>query len=635
MSLRFSIDEAVQKLLPVAEKDKIQTVWDRHKDQQPQCGFGKMGICCRICWKGPCRVDPFGKGAQRGICGADAHTIVARNLIRGIAAGAASHSDHGRHIALTMREVGKGNASAYTIKDEEKLKRIAQRLGIDWEGKSIRELTKEVADASLEDYSRQDSKIPCRWAELTMTQERAAKLKQWDVMPHNIDAAVAEIMSRTHVGCDADPVNILLGGVKGAVADYTGMYLSTELSDALFGTPAPTVTEANLGVIKEDAINIAVHGHNPLLSEVVCDAAAMLNDLAKQAGAPGGFNIVGVCCTGNEVMVRHGVPLATNYLSQEMPILTGALEAMVVDVQCIMPSLGAIAQCFHAQLITTMSTTKIPGATHIQFDKENAVESARKILELAVDAYQRRDPKRVNIPQVKEKAIVGFSAEAVIGALSQLDAHDPLQPLLDNIVNGYIQGICLFAGCNSTNTLQDRSFVELAKGLAAHNVLLLATGCGAGALAKHGLMTQEATLAYAGDGLKAVLTAIGQANGLNGPLPLVLHMGSCVDNTRAVSVAVAIAQKLGVDLDRLPLVASAPEAMSEKAVAIGTWAVALGLPTHLGTVPQVLGSQVVTEVLTEKIKDITGGYFIVETDPEEAAKKLFAVIQEKRAGLNL
>ncbi|WP_019851033.1 anaerobic carbon-monoxide dehydrogenase catalytic subunit [Desulfitobacterium sp. PCE1] len=635
MNLRFSIDEAVQQLLPVAEKEKIQTVWDRHKDQQPQCGFGKMGVCCRICWKGPCRVDPFGNGAQRGICGADAHTIVARNLIRGIAAGAASHSDHGRHIALTMQEVGKGNAPAYKIKDEEKLKRIAQRLGIDCEGKSIRELTKEVAEVSLEDYSRQNSKVPCRWAELTMTEERAAKLKQWDVMPHNIDATVAEIMSRTHVGCDADPVNILLGGVKGAVADYTGMYISTELSDALFGTPTPTVTEANLGVIKEDAINIAVHGHNPLLSEMVCDAAAMMNDLAKQAGAPGGFNVVGVCCTGNEVMVRHGVPLATNYLSQEMPILTGALEAMVVDVQCIMPSLGAIAQCFHTQLITTMPTTKIPGATHIQFETETAIESAKKILELAVEAYQRRDPKRVNIPQVKEKAIVGFSAEAVVGALSQLDAHDPLKPLLDNIVNGNIQGICLFAGCNSTNTLQDRNFVELAKRLAADNVLLLATGCGAGALAKHGLMTQEATMEYAGDGLKAVLTAIGQANGLNGPLPLVLHMGSCVDNTRAVSVAVAIAQKLGVDLDRLPLVASAPEAMSEKAVAIGTWAVALGLPTHLGTVPQVLGSQVVTEVLTEKIKDITGGYFIVETDPEEAAKKLFAVIQEKRAGLNL
>lgn len=635
MNVKFSIDKAVQELLPVAEKNNIQTVWDRHQAQQPQCGFGKLGVCCRICWKGPCRVDPFGNGPQRGVCGADAQTIVARNLIRGIAAGAASHSDHGRHIALTMLEVGEGHAPAYRIKDEAKLKKIADRLGIASEGKTIRELTKEVAEATLEDYSRQNSRIPCRWAETTVTEERAERLKHLGVMPHNIDASIAEIMSRTHVGCDADPVNLLLGGLKGALADYTGMYLSTELSDALFGTPQPTVTAANLGVIKENAINIAVHGHNPLLSEMVCDAAAAMNDMAKKAGAPEGFNIVGVCCTGNEVMMRHGVPLATNYLSQEMPILTGALDAMVVDVQCIMPSLGTIAQCFHTELITTMATTKIPGATHVEFSEETAIESAKKVLELAVEAYQRRDPKRVNIPQVKETAIVGFSAEAVVGALGKLNAQDPLQPLLDNIVSGNIQGICLFAGCNNTKTLQDNSFVEIAKQLAAQNVLLLATGCGAGALAKHGLMTQEATLAYAGDGLKAVLTAIGEANGLNGPLPLVLHMGSCVDNTRAVEVAVAIAQKLGVDLDKLPLVASAPEAMSEKAVAIGTWVATLGIPTHLGTVPQVLGSSVVTEMLTENLKDVTGGYFLVEPDPAKAAEKLMAVIKEKRAGLNI
>lgn len=635
MNLKFSIDRAVQELLPDVEKNNIQTVWDRYKAQLPQCGFGKLGVCCRICWKGPCRIDPFGNGPQRGVCGADAHTIVARNLIRGIAAGAASHSDHGRHITLAMLEVGEGHAGAYKIKDEAKLHQIAKRLGIITKEKSVQEIAKEVATVTLEDFSRQNAKVPCRWAETTMTKERAEKLTNLGVMPHNIDAAVAEIMSRTHVGCDADPVNILLGGLKGALSDYTGMYLSTELSDAMFGTPQPTVTSANLGVIKENAINIAVHGHNPLLSEIVCDAAVLMNDAAKRAGAAEGFNIVGICCTGNEVMVRHGVPLATNYLSQEMPILTGALDAMVVDVQCIMPSLGTIKECFHTELITTMPTTKIPGATHVEFTEETAMDSAKKILELAIEAYQRRDPQRINIPQFKETAVVGFSAEAVIAALSKLNAKDPLQPLLDNIVNGNIQGICLFAGCNSTDTLQDHSFVEIAKRLAANNVLLLATGCGAGAFSKHGLMTQEATLKYAGEGLKAVLTAIGEANGLNGPLPLVLHMGSCVDNTRAVSVAVAVAQKLGVDLDKLPVVASAPEAMSEKAVAIGSWAVSLGLTTHLGTIPQVTGSQVVTEILTDKLKDITGGYFLVETNPEKAAEKLLSVISEKRKGLNI
>ncbi len=635
MSEKLTTDRAVQELLVIAKQEQIETVWDRAEAQQPQCKFGKLGVCCRICWKGPCRVNPNGKGPKRGICGADEHTIVARNLIRGIAAGAAAHSDHGRHIALTLLAVSEGKAPAYQINDTAKLERVAKQLGIITENKELLQLVKEVAEITLEDFSRQNAEISSRWLTSTLTKERIEKLKALDVLIHNIDATVAEIMNRTHVGCDADPVNILLGGVRGALADYAGMCLSTELSDILFGTPNPTITSANLGVIKEDAVNVALHGHNPLLSEVICHIARTMNDEAVRAGAKRGFNLVGICCTGNEVMVRHGVPLATNYLSQEMPILTGALDAMVVDVQCIMPSLSSVKECFHTKLITTMPTTKIPGAIHVEFNEETAFEAAKQILNLAIEAFQSRDFKRINIPQHKETAIVGFSAEAIISALSKLDAEEPLKPLIDNIINGNIQGIALFAGCNNTNVVQDQNFTTMAKRLAANNVLLLATGCGAGALAKNGLMTQEATLEYAGDGLKAVLTAIGEANGLKGPLPLVLHMGSCVDNTRAVSVAVAVANKLGVDLNMLPVVASAPEAMSEKAMAIGTWAVTLGLTTHLGTVPQVTGSETVTTILTDKLTDLVGACFLVETEAEAAADKLLAVIREKRKGLSI
>lgn len=635
MNNRVSFDEAVNEMLPVAKKAKVETVWDRHKSQMPQCGFGLLGVCCRFCWKGPCRIDPFGEGPERGICGADAHTIVARNIIRGIAAGTAAHSDHGRHIAKTLLALSEGHAPGYSIKDEPKLKAAAARLSIETEGKDLMQITKEVALATLEDFSRQDESVPCAWIEKTLPAERLQKLSALGVLPHNIDASIAEIMARTHVGTDADPVNILLGGVKGALADYAGMYLATELSDALFGTPQPVVTSANLGVLKENAVNIAVHGHNPLLSELVCDAAVEMNEEARKAGAKEGINVVGICCTGNEVMMRRGVPLATNYLSQELPILTGALDTMVVDVQCIMPSLGKLKECYHTELVTTMPTCKIPGATHVEFHDETAPESARKIVKLAIDAYKRRDPKRVNIPDYKGTAFSGFSVDAIVGALSKLDAEDPLKPLLDNIVNGNIQGVALFAGCNNTKVTQDESFVTMAKELAKNNVLLLATGCGAGAFAKAGLMTSEATEEYAGDTLKAVLSAIGNAAGLNAPLPLVLHMGSCVDNTRAVAVAVALANKIGVDLDKLPVVASAPECMSEKAMAIGTWAVTLGLPTHIGVVPQVLGSSIVTEVLTDKIKDITGGYFIVETDPKKAAGKLVEVIKQRRRGLGI
>ena len=633
--MKKTIDPAVDYLLPIAKKAGIDTVWDRFEAMKPQCGFGETGLCCRICWKGPCRIDPFGNGPQKGICGADAHTIVARNLSRMLAAGAAAHSEHGRHVALTLLEVGEGHAPAYRIKDEQKLRSIAEKLNLPPEGKDIKQVAKEVALASLDDFSRQKRNIPCNWAKETLTAKRVDKLVELGVMPHNIDAVVTEIMGRTHVGCDADAVNVLLGGLKGALADYTGMYLSTELSDVLFGTPEPVVTTANLGVLKEDAVNIAVHGHNPLLSEIVCDVAMKMNEDAKKAGAKEGINIVGICCTGNEVMMRRGIPLATNYLSQELAIITGAVDAMVVDVQCIMPSIASLAECFHTEVITTMRENKIIGATHIEFHEDAAFDSAKKIVEVAIDAFKRRDNRKVNIPGYKQTAIAGFSAEAIMAALSKVNAKDPLKPLIDNIVNGNIQGIALFAGCNNPQVTQDNNFITIAKELAKNNILMLATGCGAGAFAKNGLMTQEATEAYAGDSLKAVLTAIGKAAGLNGPLPLVLHMGSCVDNTRAVKVAVAVANKLGVDLDKLPVVASAPEAMAEKAVAIGTWAVALGLPTHIGIVPQIMGSSVVAKFLTEKAKDLLGGYFIVETDPKKAADQLFTAIKERREGLGI
>jgi len=382
-------------------------------------------------------------------------------------------------------------------------------------------------------------------------------------------------------------------------------------------------------------VNIGLHGHSPILSDLIVQMAHDLDGEARAAGAAAGINLVGICCTGNEVLMRHGIPAATHSVSQELAIITGALDAMVVDYQCVMPSLATLAECFHTRLITTMPISKIPGATHIEFSEENARQAAAEIIRLGIEAFKRRDPQKVNIPSHQSDVLAGFSTEAIVGALSLLNRDDPLKPLIDNIVAGNILGVCLFAGCNNVRVTQDQNFLTMAKELARENVLLLATGCGAGAFARHGLLTSEATTAYAGDGLKAVLTALGQAVGLPGPLPLVLHMGSCVDNTRAVQVAVAVANKLGVDLDKLPVVASAPEATTEKAIAIGTWAVAAGLPTHVGVIPPVLGSPLVARVLTQDAKSLFGGYFMVETDPVSAARQLVEAIRERRAGLGI
>lgn len=628
----YSWCPAVQEMLRLAEKMGIETAWCRYEAQLPQCGFGELGTCCRNCMQGPCRIDPFGEGPQKGVCGADADTIVARNLARAIAGGAAAHSGHAKHLAHTLLAWAEGKAPDYPVKDEAKLKAVATRLGIPVEGKDVRELAKEVAEAALAEFSEKTT--PLAWVATTLTRGRVEKAIQYNVVPTGIDSAISEIMHRTTYGVDADPVNILLGGVKCALADFAGCHMATDLSDILFGTPRPVVSIANMGALKPDAVNVALHGHNPVLSDVIVQVASEMEAEAKAAGASG-INLVGICCTGNEVLMRHGIPPVTHAVSQEMVILTGALDAMVVDYQCIMPSLASVAECFHTKLITTMPITKIPGATHIEFREEEAREKAREILRLAIEAFKKRDPAKVRIPNYAPKAYAGFSTEAIIEALAQVNKEDPLKPLIDNIVAGNILGVCLFAGCHNVKVPQDSAFLTIAKELARNNVLLLATGCGAGAFARHGLLTPEATEEYAGDGLKAVLTAVGKAAGLGGPLPLILHMGSCVDNSRPADVAVAVANKLGVDIDKLPVVASAPEATTEKAISIGTWAVTAGLPTHVGVIPPVLGSPLVSRILTQDIKNIFGGYFIVETDPRAAAEKLLEAIRERRKGLGI
>ncbi len=628
-----SIDNATLSALKTAEKSGIKTVWDRYESQKPQCGFGETGLCCRNCMQGPCRIDPFGEGPQTGVCGATADLMVARWVARAVAAGTASHGGHAKHLAHTLLKSAEGKAADYPIKDEAKLKAVAARMGVT--GGNTKELAKNLALKALEEFSEKET--PLAWAASTVTKGRVDTFLKLGVVPTGIDSVVAEAMHRTTYGVDADPVNLLLGAVKCALADYAGCHLATDLADTLFGTPKPAVTKANLGVIKKNSINIAVHGHNPLLSDMIAQVAddKELNAKAKAVGALDGINVVGVCCTGNEVMMRHKIPLATSSVSQETAILTGALDAMVVDYQCIMPSLANVAECYHTKLITTMSIAKIPKAMHIEFQEANARESAKQIILAAIDAFKKRDPKKINIPADSSAAVVGFSTETIVGALSLVNKEDPLKPLIDNIVAGNIYGVCLFAGCNTVKVTQDANYTTMIKELAKNNVLILATGCASGAFARHGFMTPEATNKYAGQGLKAVLTAVGQAAGLGGPLPLVLHMGSCVDNSRAADVAVAVANKLGVDLNQLPVVASAPEAVTEKAVAIGTWAIAAGLPTHLGVVPPVLGSKVVTQVLTSTAKDLFGGYFIVEPDPMKASAQLLSAISERRKGLGL
>ena len=615
-----SITADAQTMLRRAHLEGINTVWERLAAQQPQCGYCLMGVSCRNCAMGPCRVDPFGEGPQKGVCGADADTIVARNLGRTIAAGAASHSDHGRDILEVFFATAKGEAGGYEIADEAKLKALAGDYGVTVDSRPINDVAADLADAMFEDYgSRKEGlgfldRVPevrrDKWAELGIT-------------PRGIDRENVEMLHRTHMGVDNDYVNILLHGLRTSLSDgWGGSMIATELSDVLFGTPQPVMSQVNLGTLKAEYVNIALHGHNPVLSDVIVQAAQdpELAERARELGAEG-INLVGLCCTGNELLMRKGIPMAGNHLIQELVIMTGALEAMVVDYQCIMPSVTDVAKCFHTQVISTADKAKFPGATHISFDPKRGLEIGKEIVRTAVEAFANRVPDRVLIPGEPVPMMAGFSVEAILGALGGTP-----EPLVEAIKSGQIRGAVGVVGCNNPKIPQDKGHVTLTQRLIENDILVIVTGCAAVANGKAGHMVPEAA-DLAGEGLGAVAKALG--------VPPVLHMGSCVDNSRILVLAAALANYLGVDIADLPLAGAAPEWYSEKAVAIGAYVVASGVYTVLGVQPPIFGSKNVVNLLADGLDGVVGAKFGVEPDPERAAVLIRRHIESKRKALGL
>lgn len=615
-----SVDQASLKMLDKAAQEGIETAWDRYEKQQPQCGFGLLGICCRNCNMGPCRIDPFGDEPQQGVCGATADTIAARNLLRMIAAGAAAHSDHGRDIVTTLYETAAGEIQGYQIKDEEKLSALAGEFGISQDGRSKEEVAQDIARKAMEEFGMIKNNLQF----LNRVPEKRRQL--WEsvgVTPRGIDREIVEVMHRTHIGVDNDYVNLTLHGVRTALSDgWGGSMFATEFSDVLFGTPQPIKGKSNLGVLKENQVNIIVHGHEPVLSEMIVQAAEEDDILAaaQELGAEG-INVCGMCCTGNEILMRHGLPVAGNFLQQELAVITGVTDAMIVDVQCIMPALTQVAKCYHTRVISTSPKAHFPEAEHVPFSEQTAMDTARKIVQMAVENYPNRKKELIQIPDEEMEYMAGFSVEAIIKALG-----GSLDPLLDAIKAGQIKGIAAIVGCNNPKIPHDYGHLALTKELIKNDVLVVQTGCAAIACAKAGLLLPEAA-EEAGPGLSAVCKALG--------IPPVLHMGSCVDISRILVTVAAIANALGVDISDLPAAGAAPEWMSEKAVSIGTYVVGSGIFTVLGTVPPVLGAKKFTELLTKGAEDVLGAAFAVETDPLKAAEMILEHITAKRKNLGI
>jgi anaerobic carbon-monoxide dehydrogenase catalytic subunit len=601
----------------------VKTAYDRVKARgMSACLFGSGGTCCRNCNMGPCQIID-GVEELIGICGATADTVAARNFARVVAAGSAAHTDHAREMVRGFIDTAKGEGP-HQIKDVGKLKELAGVFGIVTEGREVNDIALELGEKALAEFGKQDN------TPITMLKRATPKRQAlWDklgIAPRGIDREVVEMMHRTHMGVDQDYQNIMLQASRCALSDGWGSsMLSTELTDIMFGTPVPRRATVDLGVLKADQVNVTVHGHEPLLAEALCIAAQEpdMIELAKKQGAKG-INLAGVCCTGNEILMRRGIPVAAGFVQQEIVIATGAVEAMVGDVQCIMQSLGEVASNFHTDIITTNYRAKMPGAVHIQFDEHEALNSAKRILTHAIKNFKKRG--QFFIPEdSKLDIVVGFSHETINYMLGGR-FRASYRPLNDNIINGRIRGVAAIVGCDNFK-LADDSHEIIARELLKNNILVLATGCAATSLGKAGLVNPEA-VKYCGESLAEVCATVG--------MPPVLHMGSCVDNSRILIAATEMVRQggLGDDISDLPAIGTAPLWMSEKAVAIGQYFVASGAQVVFQSLP-TSGAKTFNKYLLEGLMGPLGAHWNVAEDPMEIARIMIAAIEAKRDALGI
>lgn len=615
-----SIDRAVLEVLNYCE-GTVETAFDRAAQSKP-CPIGADGLCCRMCFMGPCRL--VGK-VTRGVCGATRATVAARNYARAVAGGAAAHSDHGRDLAFALAAVARGEAQGYRIRDVGKLFMVAEYLGVKTQDREVNDVALEVADKALENFGQQNGAISYV---ARATPKRQQIWREHGLTPRGIDREIVEIMHRTHMGVDQEADHILDQSLRAAIGDgWGGSMLATDLSDILFGTPGPVQSRVNLGVLKDDQVNVIVHGHEPTLSEMIVAASTdpELIAYAESKGAKG-INLAGMCCTATEVLMRHGIPPAGNFLAQELAIATGVVDVMVVDVQCIMQALATVASQFHTALITTSPKAKIEGARHMEFDEHHAYDHAKEIVRLAIDNYPNRG-KSQYIPAVREHLVAGFSHE-YIRYMQGGFYRGSFRPLNDAVIAGRIRGLAGVVGCNNARVTHDAGIVGVIRKFVENDVLVVVTGCAATGAAKDGYLRPE-LMAAAGPGLREVCEAIG--------IPPVLHVGSCVDNSRILTILTECATEggLGEDISDLPVVGVCPEYMSEKAISIGTYCAASGITVYFGVHNPVAGSEEVTQLMSTGWQAKVGGGIFWEPDVDTLVQKALAHIDAKRDDLGL
>ena len=616
--------EATAQMLEKSRRDKVETAFDRAVSMKA-CPIGADSACCKHCAMGPCRLnakDPYGRV---GVCGADTDTIQSRNFARMVASGAAAHTDHGMTMLDVFREVVEGKLSDYTIKDKKKLIEVALSVDIEVEGREIIDIARDLYEELEKTYTQVEGEIP--FAKRVPPKTLETWRKQ-GIVPRGAMREIMELMHRSHMGVDQQYENITRQCSRTALSDgWGGSMVATELSDIMFGTPKPVEGNVNMGVLREKEVNIIIHGHEPNLFESVLTSVndPALIEKAKAAGAEG-INLVGMCCSGAEMISRHGVPHAGNFMSTEAILVTGAVDAMGVDVQCIKQGLAKVAECYGTRLFTTNPRCQIEGAEFIEFRELKPRECTDAIVERAIERFKSRKMP-VEIPNIVNPGIHGFSHEYINYMLGGA-FRASYTPLNDNIINGRIRGVAGVVGCTNPRVKQDWVHVELVKELIKNDVLVIQTGCTQITMAKNGFYLPEAA-EMAGPGLREVCEAVG--------MPPVLGLGSCVDNSRILIAASEMVRAggLGDSIADLPAAGAAPEWMSEKAISIGQYFVATGVFTVFGVTFPITANTRFKEHLIEGLEKQGLGKWGFAKDPYEMAKMMIEHIDKKRKELGI
>lgn len=625
---RVSYHDSVEEMLKRIREDGMSNVFDRWAAQEKiRCKFCLEGMSCQLCSQGPCRINLKGE-QQKGVCGIGPDAMAMRNMLLKNIMGAGTYSHHAYEAFRTLRATGKGT-SPFKIKDADKLKWMCEKVGINT-NQDNNKMAVELADF-LEAEMGKDIDEPSVMIDVFAPRKRKDVWKKLDIYPGGVVHEEQNSVASCLTNVDGDYVSLAKKALRLGIATiYTAQIGLEMVQDILFGTPMPHEVNVDLGIMDPDYINIVFNGHQPWPGAATIEKAHLqeVQDKAKKAGAKG-LRIVGSIETGQELLQRFEVDdvfvgLMGNWLSIEPLLATGTVDVLAMEENCSPPAIDHYAEKYQVTLVGVSTIIGVPGLSHmIPYNPSKVDEMADKLIELAIENFKlRKDKVTPKVPKMVQKAIAGFSTEAVLKALG-----NKLDPLVDVIAAGKIKGVVALANCSTLrNGPQDWNTVNLVKELIKKDILVVAGGCGNHALEVAGLCNLDA-LNMAGPGLKEVCGML--------KIPPALSFGTCTDTGRISMLVTELANHLDVDIPDLPIAVTAPEWMEQKATIDGIFALAYGAYTHLSPTPFLTGAEKLVKLLTEDVEGLTGGKIALGDNPKEVANNIEAHILSKRKGLGL